>query len=268
MTHRSDQHVATPREGHSLPTGPLARPDLTRETRKGIPEVIFAQVKTTVQVIAIARRFLESAGCALISRVTDEMVDEVIAALPDAMPLRYDLAQALRLTAPSYRQPLTGGHVGIVTAGTSDIPAAEEARFIAEAMGCRVSAVYDVGVAGVHRLFGPLDDLIAAHVDAIVVAAGMDGALPSLVAGLAPVPVIGLPTAVGYGMGGQGQAALLAMLQSCAPGLLVVNIDNGIGAGASAALIANRVAEARHGASPPATTSGVNEMVVGQAPDL
>ena len=256
MTYHVDDQVEAARMEHSLPSGPLARPDVARESRKGIPEVIFAQVKTSAQVIAISRHFLESTGRALISRLTDAMAIEVSAALPEATSLRYDLAQALRLTAPTYRQTLTDGHVGIITAGTSDIPAAEEARFIAEAMGCRVSTVYDVGVAGVHRLFGPLDDLIAAHVDAIVVAAGMDGALPSLVAGLVPVPVIGLPTAVGYGMGGQGQAALYAMLQSCAPGLVVVNIDNGIGAGASAALIANRVAEARDATPQPTASPG------------
>ena len=251
-----------------MPPGPIARPDLTREARKGIPEVILAQSKTTTQVIAIARRFLESNGRALISRLTGEMTDEVIATLPEAVPLRYDLAHALRLTVPTYRQPLTDGQVGVITAGTSDVPAAEEARFIAEAMGCRVSTIYDVGVAGVHRLFEPLNDLIAAHVDAIVVAAGMDGALPSLVAGLVPVPVIGLPTAVGYGMGGQGQAALLSMLQSCAPGLVVVNIDNGIGAGASAALIANRVAEARRQSPPSGMSPGESAIDAVQAPDL
>ena len=113
---------------------------------------------------------------------------------------------------------------------------------MAEAMGCRVSLVSDVGVAGLHRLFEPLRQLFAERVGALVVAAGMDGALPSVVAGLSTVPVIGLPTSVGYGAGGGGIAALLSMLQSCAPGLAVVNIDNGIGAGATAALIANAAA--------------------------
>jgi pyridinium-3,5-biscarboxylic acid mononucleotide synthase len=268
MAHGAQDNGNTRQDRHSMPAGPIARPDLTRESRKGIPEVILAQSKTATQVIAISRHFLESNGRALISRLTDAMADEVIAALPETVPLRYDLAHALRLTVPTYRQPLTGGHVGVITAGTSDVPAAEEARFIAEAMGCRVSTIYDVGVAGVHRLFEPLNDLIAAHVDAIVVAAGMDGALPSLVAGLVPVPVIGLPTAVGYGMGGQGQAALLSMLQSCAPGLVVVNIDNGIGAGASAALIANRAAEARRQPPPSETASGASAVDAVQAPDL
>ena len=122
---------------------------------------------------------------------------------------------------------------------------AEEAAFIAEEMGCDVTCIYDVGVAGLHRLLEPLRDLLAIEVDAIIVAAGMDGALPSVVAGLVPVPVIGLPTSIGYGMGGKGIAALLSMLQTCAPGLSVVNIDNGVGAGITAAMIANRVARAR-----------------------
>ncbi len=132
-----------------------------------------------------------------------------------------------------------------MTAGTSDIPIAEEAAVVAAEMGSVVISAYDVGVAGLHRLAAPLRDMRERGVDAIVVAAGMDGALPSVVAGLVDVPVIGLPTSVGYGLGGRGVAALLSMLQTCAPGLAVVNIDNGVGAGATAALIANRVAAAR-----------------------
>jgi NCAIR mutase (PurE)-related protein len=139
----------------------------------------------------------------------------------------------------------SGGTIGIVTAGASDVRPAAEAALIAREMGCAVEEVRDVGVAGLHRLVQPLERLIAAGVDAIVVVAGMDGALPSVVAGLVDVPVIGLPSPIGYGYGGQGEAALLAMLQSCATGLVVVNIDNGIGAGAAAARIANRAALAR-----------------------
>ena len=147
--------------------------------------------------------------------------------------------------SPDYVHRSTGGQVGVISAGTSDIPVAEEAALIAEEMGCQVTCIYDVGVAGLHRLVNPLRDLLARGTDAIIVAAGMDGALPSVVAGLVPVPVIGLPTSIGYGMGGKGVAALLAMLQTCAPGLSVVNIDNGVGAGITAAMIANRVAQAR-----------------------
>ena len=139
----------------------------------------------------------------------------------------------------------TGGVVGLLTAGASDAPAADEAAWVAREMGCRVVRADDVGVAGLHRLEAPLRMLRELGADVVVVAAGMDGALPSVVSGLVNVPVIGLPTAVGYGLGGGGVAALLAMLQTCAPGLAVVNIDNGVGAGATAALIANRVAAAR-----------------------
>ena len=135
----------------------------------------------------------------------------------------------------------------MLTAGTSDVPVAEEAQVVAAEMGCEVVAFYDVGVAGIHRLAEPLRALREPPVDVIVVAAGMDGALPSVVCGLVDVPVIGLPTPIGYGLGGEGVAALMTMLQTCAPGLTVVNIGNGVGAGATAALIANRVARARTG---------------------
>jgi pyridinium-3,5-biscarboxylic acid mononucleotide synthase len=133
----------------------------------------------------------------------------------------------------------------VLTAGTSDIPVAEEALALCREMGCEVLHAYDVGVAGLHRLFEPLRAMLAAPVDALIVAAGMDGALPSVVAGLVDMPVIGLPTSVGYGMGGGGIAALSSMLQTCAPGLAVVNIDNGIGAGAMAGLIAARAGASR-----------------------
>jgi hypothetical protein len=137
--------------------------------------------------------------------------------------------------------------VGVITAGTSDIPVAEEAALLCREMGCEVHTGYDVGVAGLHRLFEPLREMLDnQRVDVLIVAAGMDGALPSVVAGLADVPVVGLPTSVGYGVGGDGVAALYSMLQTCAPGMSVVNIDNGIGAGAMAAMVANRVAEARN----------------------
>jgi len=134
------------------------------------------------------------------------------------------------------------GAVGVLAAGTSDLGVAGEAVAMCGAMGVAVVSAFDVGVAGLHRLATPLDEMRAAGVAAMVVAAGMEGALPSVVAGLVEVPVIGLPTSTGYGLGGRGEAALLGMLQSCSPGLVVVNIDNGIGAGATAALIARRAA--------------------------
>jgi NCAIR mutase (PurE)-related protein len=180
------------------------------------------------------------------SRVSEDAVRELRAVLEPALTVEFfPVAQGLVASMPGAQRPTTGGIVGILSAGTSDLPVAAEAALMAAEMGARVLEAWDVGVAGIHRVFGPLQQFIDAGVDAIVVAAGMDGALPSVVAGLVDVPVIGLPTSVGYGLGAGGVGALTSMLQSCAPGLAVVNIDNGIGAGSTAALIANRIAHAR-----------------------
>jgi pyridinium-3,5-biscarboxylic acid mononucleotide synthase len=221
------------------------RPDPERELRKGVPEVIFGEAKEVAQVIAIARRLLERTGRTIISRVRPEAIPPIQEAFSSSTVRICEASRVVVVYAPGYVPKRTGGRVGVISAGTSDIPVAEEAAVMAEEMGCSVTCIYDVGVAGLHRLMRPLRELLESGVDAIVVAAGMDGALPSVVAGLVPVPVIGLPTSVGYGIGGKGVAALLSMLQTCAPGLVVVNIDNGIGAGSTAALIANRVAQAR-----------------------
>ncbi len=221
------------------------RPDPGREQRKGVPEVIYGETKEPAQIITMARKLLEGSGRAIISRMRPEVAVEVKTAF-EGQELRFrETARALVLYRSDYIRRDTGGHVGVISAGTSDIPVAEEAALIAEEMGCRVTCIYDVGVAGLYRLLEPLRNLLADEVEVVIVAAGMDGALPSVVAGLVPVPVIGLPTSIGYGMGGKGVAALLSMLQTCAPGLSVVNIDNGIGAGSTAAMIANRVARAR-----------------------
>jgi len=221
------------------------RPDSGREQRKGSPEVIFGEAKETAQIIAMAQGLLAGSGRAIISRMPPASVTPVREAFHTYTVRMREAARAMVIYIPDYVRRSTGGHVGVISAGTSDIPVAEEAALIAEEMGCRVSCIYDVGVAGLHRLMTPLRNLLFNEVDAIIVAAGMDGALPSVVAGLVPVPVIGLPTSIGYGLGGKGVAALLSMLQTCAPGLSVVNIDNGVGAGITAALIANRVAQAR-----------------------
>lgn len=224
----------------------LARPDLDRGLRKGVPEVILARGKRYKDVIAIARAFIEDTGRALISRVDGDLLERIKAEFSAHEVTAHEASRMVVIKRSGYQVQATGGRVGVITAGTSDVPIAEEALVVASEMGCEAYPVYDVGVAGIHRLFGPLQQLLEEHaVDAIVVAAGMDGALPSVVAGLVDVPVIGLPTSIGYGMGGQGVAALMSMLQTCSPGLTVVNIDNGIGAGATAALIANRMAEAR-----------------------
>jgi NCAIR mutase (PurE)-related protein len=229
-----------------------SRPDLDRHRRKGVPEVIIAEGKTVEQSLDIARRFLEGTGRAILSRVPPALEARLRTDFEGYADLEWLPApRAAVLRRPS--DPATngeettgGGRVGILTAGTSDTPWAEEAALLCREMGCAVHTAFDVGVSGIHRLWEPLHFLLdKARVDVLVVAAGMDGALPSVVSGLVDVPVIGLPTSVGYGMGGQGQAALLSMLQTCAPGMAVVNIDNGIGAGAMAGLIANRAAAAR-----------------------
>ncbi len=221
------------------------RPDAGRERRKGAPEVIFGETKETSQIIAMAQGLLTGTGRAIISRLRQESIGPLQSAFQEYTIRIREAARAMVIYSPTYSRVLTGGHVGVISAGTSDIPVAEEAALIAEEMGCRVTCIYDVGVAGLYRLLRPLRDILADDVDVIIVAAGMDGALPSVVAGLVPVPVIGLPTSIGYGLGGKGVAALLSMLQTCAPGMSVVNIDNGVGAGITAALIANRVAHAR-----------------------
>ena len=193
----------------------------------------------------MAQELLKESGRAIVSRVRSEAIAPLQVAFQEYTVCVHELARSMVIYKPDFVRPRSGGHVGVISAGTSDIPVAEEAAIIAGEMGCRVTRIYDVGVAGLHRLVEPLRNLLSNDVDAIIVAAGMDGALPSVVAGIVPVPVIGLPTSIGYGFGGNGIAALLSMLQTCAPGLSVVNIDNGVGAGITAALIANRVAQAR-----------------------
>lgn len=237
----------TPAEPSVDASSPAARPDFGRGDRNGVPEVIFAERKTVEQSLDIARRFLETTGRAILSRVPQELEARLRTDFEGEANFQWlPEPRAAILNKPGIEPRRTDGQVGVICAGTSDIPWAEEAALLCREMGCTVHTAYDVGVAGIHRLWQPLHFLISdAQVDAIIVAAGMDGALPSVVSGLVDVPVIGLPTSVGYGLGGQGQAALLSMLQTCAPGMAVVNIDNGIGAGAMAGLIANRMAAAR-----------------------
>jgi NCAIR mutase (PurE)-related protein len=227
------------------PAHGTVRADLGRESRKGVPEVILADGKRTEDALAAARAFLDARGRAILSRAGDDVIALLRSEHPDCSFEVYGRSGGVVVKRASFVPPPSGGRVGVLTAGTSDIPVAEEAQMVATEMGCEVRAFYDVGVAGIHRLTEPLQALREPPVDVIVVAAGMDGALPSVVCGLVDVPVIGLPTPIGYGLGGQGVAALMTMLQTCAPGLTVVNIGNGVGAGATAALIANRVAAAR-----------------------
>jgi NCAIR mutase (PurE)-related protein len=225
------------------------RPDLDRAKRKGVPEVILAEGKTLEHALEVTRVFLDRNGRAILSRVSLQLEERLHATFSDGVSFEwYTSARAAVLRRHGAEQPYVGGRVGILSAGTSDVPAAEEAVMLCREMGCDVYTGFDVGVAGLHRLFGPLREMLDDHrVDVLIVAAGMDGALPSVVSGLADVPVVGLPTAVGYGLGGQGVAALYSMLQTCAPGMAVVNVGNGIGAGAMAGVIANRAAAARRG---------------------
>jgi NCAIR mutase (PurE)-related protein len=228
--------------------------DPHRQARKGVPEVVFAAGKTPRLTLAAVRDLLDRtpAGRVLVSRAAPEAIDVLRAELEPtgAAVLAAASGSTVLVTRPDASPPIeTGGVVALLTAGASDASAADEAAWVAREMGCRIVRADDVGVAGLHRLAAPLRTLRAQRADVAIVVAGMDGALPSVVSGLVDVPVIGLPTSVGYGLGGGGVAALLSMLQTCAPGLVVVNIDNGVGAGATAALIANRVAAARASSS-------------------
>ena len=209
----------------------FARLDHHRTLRCGFPEVIFAQGKTPSQVVQIFTRLAERNARVLATRVTPEMYASVRDELPEAV--YHPAARILLLDRDPDRPKVPG--VLVATGGTADIPVAEEAALTAELMDNAVVRLYDVGVAGLHRLLSQADALQKARV--IVVAAGMEGALPSVVAGLVAVPVVAVPTSVGYGASFNGLAALLTMLNSCANGISVVNIDNGFGAGYLAALI-------------------------------
>ena len=209
----------------------FAKLDHHRALRLGFPEVIFCAGKTLEQVAEIAARHLDGQANLLATRASAEVFERIKAVAPDAV--YHEHARAV--TVVKSPLPKTGGTVLVVTAGTSDIPVAEEAAVTADVLGNRVERAFDVGVAGIHRLFGQADKLREAAV--IIVCAGMEGALPSVVGGLVDRPVIGVPTSIGYGANFGGITPLLAMLNSCAAGVLVVNIDNGFGAGYAASLI-------------------------------
>jgi len=224
--------------------GNLAKLDVNRDFRKKMPEIILGEGKTPEDLTEITLRMLNEKRQAIVSRVNKQQIDAIKNAAPENTISKVnDKIGMLVIKKKDLEVEKTGGKIGLLTAGTSDIPVAEEAKILAEEMGCDVISAYDVGVAGIHRLFPPLKQMIQEDVDAIVVVAGREGALPAVVAGLVDVPVIAVPTSVGYGLGEKGLSALTAMLQACPLGLAVVNIDGGVAAGAVAALIANRVAE-------------------------
>jgi NCAIR mutase (PurE)-related protein len=209
----------------------FAKVDHHRALRHGLPEVIFAKGKTPDQVVAIAGKLLENSSNVLITRADRECAAAVAAALPGGE--HAPLSGAIRFWRD--RRLHGKGRIMVVCAGTSDMPVAEEARITAETMGNEVESIYDIGVAGIHRLMSNRERLTEARV--IVVCAGMEGALPSAIGGLVSCPVIAVPTSVGYGASFHGLAALLGMLNSCASNVTVVNIDNGFGAGYVASLI-------------------------------
>ena len=203
----------------------FAKVDHHRSIRQGVPEVVYGAGKTVEQIVAIAESMLnQGSGSVLVTRITEDAASEISRSLP----IEYD---------PSSRIGVVGsipGHEGVgkivvVSAGTSDIPVAEEAAVTAEFLGSKVIRIYDAGVAGIHRLLAHSEDLVSARV--VIAVAGMEGALPSVVGGLVECPVIAVPTSVGYGASFGGLSALLTMLNSCASGISVVNIDNGFGAG-------------------------------------
>ena len=209
----------------------FARVDHHRAIRKGFPEVIFGSGKTPTHIAAIAARIVARGHSLLVTRTTDEAYAAVAAEVPAAT--FHPDARAITLRQEDVAPGR--GVVLVVAAGTADLPVAEEAVVTAEIMGNQVERLYDVGVAGLHRLLSAHDRLTAARV--IIVAAGMEGALPSVIGGLVSVPIIAVPTSVGYGAAFGGIAALLGMLNSCAGGVSVVNIDNGFGAASIASLI-------------------------------
>ena len=220
--------------------GGFAKVDLHRQVRCGFPEVVFGQGKSASQIEAILRTLVEHGQGGLVTRLDPAAAEHLIAAFPGGE--HNPVARTFRVRAARDSEPKLG-RVVIVTAGTSDLPVAEEARVTAEAWNCDVSLVADVGVAGLHRLLHQLAHLKSA--DALVVVAGMEGALPSVVGGLVDCPVIAVPTSIGYGAHFQGVAALLGMLNSCASNVVVVNIDAGFSGGHVAALIARRMGQAR-----------------------
>ncbi|MGN0104867.1 nickel pincer cofactor biosynthesis protein LarB [Methanobrevibacter ruminantium] len=237
----------------------VAQIDTSRKDRTGFPEAILADSKDYDDLLTIIKRFFEKQESdtdsielknnIIITRLSRERYGALEKDLDYLFEkgIKFDYNKRAKILI-IYKDSLVDfnseyGKVGLLTAGTSDIPIAEEAKVIVEQGGCEVISSYDIGVAGIHRLFPQIAHMVEQDVCAFIVCAGMEGALPSVVAGLVDVPVIAVPTSVGYGIGADGKAALYSMLQSCAPGLSVVNIDNGFGAGVCALTIAKNIAK-------------------------
>lgn len=209
----------------------FAKIDSQRHLRKGFPEVIFCQGKTLEQISKITKRIKEIKGKIIATRATSEIYQTIKEIIPEVTYFN----EARIVAVKEEEKKVSSKYILVVSGGTADIPVAEEAAVIAELMGNKVERLYDVGVAGLHRLLDNSKKLLAANV--LIVVAGMEGALPSVIGGLVDKPIIAVPTSIGYGASFKGLAPLLTMLNSCAPGLAVVNIDNGFGAGYMASLI-------------------------------
>ncbi len=235
-----DEALGEARQLSCRPVGAVAKLDTGRAERIGIPEAILAEGKNKDDLVKISLAHLEATGSVIVTRISEDQIRAFEwVALPPGAKLDHNPRARTVVIRIGEREP-PRGRVGILAAGTADIPVAEEARVVAEEMGCLVVSEYDVGVAGIHRLFPCLERM--RDMDAFVVAAGREGTLPAVVAGLVDAPVIGLPVSTGYGIGGGGLAALLSMLQSCSV-LTVVNVDAGFVAGAYAAKIARQSAK-------------------------
>ena len=235
-----DEAVAQLRTLQLEELGGRARLDLGRFLRRGLPEVVLASGKSPADAARLAVAMAERQGQGLISRMSDAHRAAIANAASAAGMQVLEYSDSAPVIRRGFTAEPVSGKVGLLTAGTSDVRVADEARMVIESCGLEARLEADLGVAGLHRFVGPLASTLEWGADVVIVAAGMDGVLPGLVAGLIDVPVIGLPVSTGYGRGGAGEAALNTMLQSCSTGLVVVNIDNGVGAGAAAVLIAQR----------------------------
>ncbi len=250
-----DEALAELRRSQLEELGGRARLDLGRFLRRGIPEVVLAPGKSPADAARLAVAMAEQMGQGLISRMSEAHRSALQAAAAAAGMEVVMHAASARVLRPGFVPEAVAGRVGMLTAGTSDLAVAEEARMVVEACGLEARLDADLGVAGLHRFVGPLAATLEWGADVVIVAAGMDGVLPGLVAGLIDLPVIGLPVSTGYGRGGGGEGALTTMLQSCSTGLVVVNIDNGVGAGAAAVLMAQRRRRGRKDAATAASSA-------------
>ena len=219
----------------------LAKIDPLREARSAKPEVILAQGKQYRDLLKIIKATVSRKKFAVVSKVSPEYMKKLCKEFEKQEFKIYRGINTLLISNRQYKFPKRNGRVGVLCAGTSDIKIAEEAKTMAEVMGSKTVTEYDVGIAGIHRTIKAVANMIKSKVHVIVVVAGMEGALASFVSSVTDIPVIGVPTSIGYGYGSDGIAALASMLQTCSMGMTVVNIDNGIGAGAFAAMVANKM---------------------------